>query len=391
MKILMIAPQPIFEPRGTPLSVVGRLKSLSDMGHEVDLLTYPIGEDVQFPGLHLMRTLPVPGIRKIKIGPSIKKIPLDFLLINKTFGRLVAGKYDLIHTHEEAGFWGTLFSRWFGIPHLYDMHSSLPQQLSNFKFSNSKLLKKTFDVLENWVLKKSESIITICPDLRDHVLTVVPEKGSELIENVVDYGMVFGEEDRSEAIRQELNLDGKTVALYTGTFETYQGLDMLIQSARLALAEDEKLIFVLVGGHGDQVDYYKKMAEEAGVLDRMIFVGQVRPNEVNSYIRVADILLSPRTRGTNTPLKIYAYFRSGVPMVATRLWTHTQVMDDSVAMLVEPDPQSYAEGILTLIGDSQLRNKISKAAVALAESQFSYVAYKAKFTRALNRAVGKEV
>jgi len=390
MKILMIAPQPIFEPRGTPLSVVGRLKSLSDMGHEVDLLTYPIGEDVQFPGLNLMRTWPVPGIKKIKIGPSMKKIPLDFLLLNKTFGRLVSGHYDLIHTHEEAGFWGTLFSRWFGIPHLYDMHSSLPQQLSNFKFSKSKVLKKTFDVLENWVLKKSESIITICPDLRDHVQSVVPEKGSELIENVVDYGMVFGEEDRSEQIRKELNLDGKTVALYTGTFEAYQGLDLLIQSARLALAEDEKLVFVLVGGHRDQVDFYKNMAREAGVLERMIFVGQVKPNEVNSYIRVADVLLSPRTRGTNTPLKIYAYFRSGVPMVATRLWTHTQVMDDSVALLVEPTPEAYAEGILTLVGDTSLHQKISQAAVELAESQFSYAAYKEKFTRALNRAVGKE-
>lgn len=390
MKILMIAPQPIFEPRGTPLSVVGRLKSLSDMGHQVDLLTYPLGEDVAFPGLNIYRSARVPGIHKIKIGPSLAKIPLDFFLMFKTLGRLMRHRYDLIHTHEEAGFWGTLFSGWFRTPHLYDMHSSLPQQFSNFKFSNSRLIVKTFEVLEDWVLRKSASIITICPDLRDHVLKVVPDKGSELIENVVDYAMVFGEEDRSQAIRDELALDGKIVALYTGTFEAYQGLDLLIQSARLALPENDKLIFVLVGGHPDQVAFYRQMAQEAGVAERMVFVGQVKPNEVNSYIRVADILLSPRTRGTNTPLKIYAYFRSGVPMVATRLWTHTQVMDDDVALLVEPTPEDYAQGVLTLAGDQALRRRIGQAAVALAESQFSYTAYKEKFTRALRRAVGKE-
>ena len=39
MKILMVAPQPFFEPRGTPISVYQRLEALSALGHHIDLLT----------------------------------------------------------------------------------------------------------------------------------------------------------------------------------------------------------------------------------------------------------------------------------------------------------------------------------------------------------------
>ena len=53
--------------------------------------------------------------------------------------------------------------------------------------------------------------------------------------------------------------------------------------------------------------------------------------------QACDILVSPRIRGTNTPLKIYSYLRSGKPIVATDLLTHTQVLSPDVARLVAPD------------------------------------------------------
>ncbi|MBN2417656.1 glycosyltransferase [bacterium] len=389
MHILMVAPEPIFEPRGTPLSVVGRCKALSDLGHRVDLLTYHIGEDVDFPRLTIHRIPPVPGIRNVKIGPSAAKVPLDFLLMCRTFGRLLCHRYDYVHTHEEAGFWGVLFAKMFRVPHLYDMHSSLPQQLGNFQFSNSRALVWIFEKLERWVLKNSAGVITICPDLHDHVAAVSPARGSVLIENVIDYGMIFGEEDRTEERKKELGLEGGSVALYTGTFEAYQGLDLLIRSIAKVIAAVPGSIFVLVGGHPDQVEMFRAMAVEEGVIDAVRFTGQVRPDEVGSYIRCADVLLSPRSRGTNTPLKIYAYFRSGVPIVATRRYTHTQVMDDTVAVLTEPDPGSFADGIVQVLQDSELAARIGTAAKALAESTYSYEVYLKKLRQALQQVSGR--
>jgi glycosyltransferase involved in cell wall biosynthesis len=384
----MVAPEPIFEPRGTPLSVVGRLKAYSDMGHSVDLLTYSIGQDVRLPNVRIHRIAKVPGIRRIQIGPSVRKLPLDFLLMLKSAVWASTRRFDLIHTHEEAGLWGAALGRWFRMPHLYDMHSSLPQQLGNFQFTKSKNLVRLFEKMEAWVLRHSGAVVTICPDLQEHVQKRFPGKRSLLIENVVDYGMVFGEGDRSDRIRESLGLSGKKTVLYTGTFEPYQGLDLLIESAEAVRDAVPSARFLLVGGHTEQVEYYNRKVKDKGLESVFIFTGQVPPQEVNSYIRCADALVSPRIRGTNTPLKIYAYLRSGVPIVATRLWTHTQVLDDRVAILTDADPESFGRGIVKALTDLRSAGAIRRNAKALAGERYGYPAYLEKLDLALTLAAG---
>ncbi|MFQ6040130.1 MAG: glycosyltransferase, partial [Candidatus Poribacteria bacterium] len=172
MKILMIAPQPFFEPRGTPFSVLGRLKGLSHLGYKVDLLTYHVGQNIKIPGVQIFRTPSIRFIREIPIGPSLKKVFLDILLFAKAFRLLQKGHYDLLHTHEEAGFFGVLLSKHFGIRHLYDMHSSLPQQLGNFRYYRFSLLIYLFNWLERWALNSSNALITICPALEEYVREV---------------------------------------------------------------------------------------------------------------------------------------------------------------------------------------------------------------------------
>ena len=54
----------------------------------------------------------------------------------------MAARYDAVHSHEEGAAIGLVLAAMLGVPHLYDMHSSLPQQLANFKFSRSRLLRR---------------------------------------------------------------------------------------------------------------------------------------------------------------------------------------------------------------------------------------------------------
>ena len=60
----MLAPEPFFEPRGTPFSEYHRIKALVELGHSVDLVTYPIGRDVALPNLRIFRGLRPPFVRQ---------------------------------------------------------------------------------------------------------------------------------------------------------------------------------------------------------------------------------------------------------------------------------------------------------------------------------------
>ena len=61
MKILFLAPQPFYTERGTPIAVRLAVASLCREGHQVDLLTYPEGEDIELPGMRLFRAGRPPG------------------------------------------------------------------------------------------------------------------------------------------------------------------------------------------------------------------------------------------------------------------------------------------------------------------------------------------
>jgi glycosyltransferase involved in cell wall biosynthesis len=117
------------------------------------------------------------------------------------------------------------------------------------------------------------------------------------------------------------------------------------------------------------------MAERAGVGPATIFTGQRPVEEIPAYLDAADVLVSPRSTGTNTPLKIYQYLRSGRPIVATRLLTHTQVLDDATAILTPPTPEGFAEGILAALADPARARAIGTHARQLAETKYSYEAY----------------
>jgi glycosyltransferase involved in cell wall biosynthesis len=185
MKILMIAPEPFFTPRGTPFSIRGRIQALSALGHSVDLVTYHIGSDISIPGLRIYRSPRIPWIQRIAIGPSIAKIFLDALLFGLAMAKVLGQQYDVIHTHEEAGLMGVVLAPVAGAYHVYDMHSSLPQQFQNFKAFNFRPVVKLFEAVESITIRRADAVIAVCPELRAHVATIDQERPCFLIENTV--------------------------------------------------------------------------------------------------------------------------------------------------------------------------------------------------------------
>ena len=120
----------------------------------------------------------------------------------------------------------------------------------------------------------------------------------------------------------------------------------------------------------------------AGLEDEVIFAGERPASEIPAYLCCATVLVSPRSRGTNTPLKIYQYLRSGKAIVATRLLTHTQVLADDTAILTGTSPAEFAAGVLAALNDPPRAEAIGRRARERAETKYSYEAYLERTRRA---------
>lgn len=377
MKILMIAPEPFFEPRGTPFSEYFRIKALSELGHEIDLATYPIGKDVDIPKLRIFRSMKVPFIHKVKVGPSIRKLFLDFFLFFTVLRLLLKNRYDAIHTHEEACFFGAVLGRLWRIPHVYDMHSSLAQQFINFNVTDSPFIHRILRFFEKRALLSSDAIIAICPYLGEHVRESGVTRKVFVIENTPEADMFFNHSGAKPEVELPQEIKSRPVVLYAGTFEHYQGLDLLMESIPTVIKALPETVFLLIGGDKNSIEQFRKRSVELGVEQNVILKEKVPVEKVNAYLDVSKVLVSPRKSGTNTPLKIYSYLRSGRPIVATNLITHTQVLNPEIAILTDPEPQAFAKGIIEALSNPEM-NKMVARAQQIAEEKYSYREYLAK-------------
>jgi glycosyltransferase involved in cell wall biosynthesis len=383
MHILMIAPEPFFEPRGTPFSEFHRIRALTTLGHTVDLATYPFGRDVQMTGLRIHRCVRPPFVSRVKIGPSWAKAPLDLSLAFTASKLALMRRYDAVHSHEEGGAIGVVLARMLGVPHLYDMHSSLPQQVDNFGYRGRAWLTPVLRWVEKLMIRRSHVVIVICQDLETTARGVRPDVPVVLIENAPGSG------DRPTsgtgvAVRAALGITPEApVALYTGTFERYQGLDLLYAAMRIVVLSRPDAKLVLVGGEPAQVEAARLDVAANGLTGSVILTGQRPPEEIPAYLDASTLLVSPRSTGTNTPLKIYQYLRSGRPIVATDLRTHTQVLSREIAFLGVATPDGFAAAMLRAIDDPLLARQVGERARALAETKYSDAAFIARTAQAL--------
>src|SRR5262249_42996441 len=260
--------------------------------------------------------------------------------------------------------------------YLYDRYSSRPQQLSNFAFSRSRIVARVFGAIERFMIRRSRVVIVICPSLEETVRGIDAHARTVLIENAPGSADDSATPEQAAAVRRSLGLDAATpVVLYTGTFEAYQGLDLLFASMAIVRRARPDARLVLAGGKAEQVLRAREQARASGMDDVTIFAGERPAAEIPAFLLASDRLVSPRSRGTNTPLKIYQYLRSGKAIVATRLLTHTQVLSDETAILTGATPKAFADGILAGLSDPAGSRAIGARARELANTKYSYAAY----------------
>jgi glycosyltransferase involved in cell wall biosynthesis len=369
-RILVVAPQPFYEDRGTPIAVRQVLQALAELGRTVDLLTFPVGEDVELPGLRIIRSGNPMGYTRVPIGLSLRKIVLDIPLTWAMRRLIMSGQYSCIHAVEEAAFPAAVLARRHGVPLLYDMQSSLAEPLGRLDPLGLPSTHGALAAMEGWLLRRSSMVVTSA-GLAVRVRQMVPDVP------VREWHFPSAPADSTpvdvQSLRDELGLDDAgPVVLYSGSFEPYQGLPDLIAAIPTVRARMPEVKFVLVGAdRANGLMHESNVAEllRSGVL-RIV---ERQPREaMAAYLALADVLVSPRAYGGNLPLKVFDYLAAGRPIVATDIPTHRTVLSEERAVLVAPRTDAIAQGILAVLGDTERAQRLGLAARRYAQMHFGW-------------------
>jgi len=378
MNVLLLAPHPFYQDRGTPIAVDLLLRTLSARGDDVDVLTYHEGADRQYQGpgnVRIFRIVEPPGCRQIRPGFSIKKLIADVYMYREAMRMVRAKTYDVVHAVEESAFMAGRIKRKTGIPYIFDMDSSMPEQIVE-KMPIFTFLLPLMRMFEKSAIQQSVAVTAVCDSLAD----LANLSGSPRTVILRDVPLLDRKDSLtpSAGFRKEFGLSG-TCLLYIGNLESYQGIDLLLKSfARLSAKETAHLI--VVGGVPAHVEKYRVMAGELGISDRAHIIGPRPLSDMSALMADADILVSPRIKGTNTPMKIYSYMAAGKAILATKLFTHTQVLDASTARLAEPDVESFSHAMSELIADPKRREELGRQAEHTVKTRYSMEV----FTQTLN-------
>jgi glycosyltransferase involved in cell wall biosynthesis len=363
-RALVVSPQPFYADRGTPIAVRHVLNALSELGWEAELLCFPIGRDVTIPRVAIHRVANPLGIRRIPVGFSPQKLVLDALLAPLIRKRLTTGRYDVVHGVEEAALLLAALKGRNGPPLVYDMQSSLPEQLAQMRFFRLPPLPGIFDAVERWII--GEAAVVVCSaGLEDRVKSIAPATPLRPWRFPAD--ITVASSAKILAARRELGIpETAPILLYTGNFASYQGVELLCDAASRVLGQVPETFLVLVGAADEAEIAAARGRLPREHLDRVRLIARQPREAMEGWLAIADILISPRTYGVNFPLKLFDYLATGKPIVATDIAAHRCILDQRIAVLVPPTPEGLADGIVQL-----LANPAEAAALGAAASRFA--------------------
>jgi len=379
MNLLILAPQPFYQERGTPIAIRLAISVLMKReNYNITLFTYHEGIDLELDeNVKHLRIKSPKFIKDIPIGFSIRKLICDCIMFIQSFIHILKNrkKYQLIHANEETVFFALIFKIIFRIPYVYDMDSSLSSSISD-KFSFLKILIPIFKSFEKIAIKNSSATITMCD-----ALTNFSKKINKNTFTLRDISLSFLEDDtiKIDNLRSMLKIDDDCpILMYVGNLIKVQGIDLMIDSFEITLKKIPHLKTIIIGGSLEKISFYKDKYKHLIDNKSLFLIGKRPVATLSKYLSQADCLCIPRLYGENTPLKIYPFLHSGVPVIATNLKTNTQVLNTTISALANPNALDFSKALIKLFTDNEYRINLGKNGFEYAEENFTFKVFNEK-------------
>ena len=356
LKILMIAPTPYFSDRGCHVRIYEEARALMAQGHQVRIVTYHLGRDLE--PVPVDRAARIPWYTKQEAGPSWHKLYLDLLLLCTAVRVSRQLKPDLIHAHLHEGVLaGWVVARLRGIPLLFDYQGSLTgESLNHGFFRPGGVVHRLFQRAEGWINRLADQIITSSTPGRDELaqLRHCPDQRVTVLADGVDLS-VFKHHPQREA-RQQLGLDEQVpVIVYLGLFNSYQGVDLLLQAAK-ELIRQGRNFHLLMMGYPEQP--CRDLAEKLHISSFITFTGRVSYADAPLLLSAGDLAVSPKVSTTEANGKLLNYMACGLPVVAFDTPVNRELLGDDGLYAALGSVDDLARCLSDALADrSQLRQR----------------------------------
>jgi glycogen synthase len=289
----------------------------------------------QVDGLSFYRCQPSAGI--------LTRLPFvgQWAVIHSLTRRLIeVGRQeqpDVIHAHSPAlnGVAAIRASKVLGLPVVYEVRGFWEDAaVSHGTSSEGGLRYRLSRAMETWVLRRADEVTCICEGIRSDLISRGTSQDKiTIVPNAVDASRFQPVGARDSAIEAELDLVGKEVVAFIGSFYDYEGLDLLVAAMPRLLAARPDIRLLLVGG-GEVADAIKAQIEQLGLQDAVVMTGRVPYEVVQSYYSVTDVLVYPRKsmRLTElvTPLKPLEAMAQKSMFLASDVGGHKELVRDGV-------------------------------------------------------------
>jgi glycosyltransferase involved in cell wall biosynthesis len=366
----MLAPTPYFADRGCHVRIYEEARTLRQEGHDVRIVTYHLGRDM--PGIPTLRIPRIPWYSRLEAGPSLHKLYLDALLFFKAAMLIPEFRPDLIHAHlHEGAFIGYFLKKLSGVPLLFDYQGSLTGEcIDHGFFGATSRMASVFRRIEQMINGFTDRIITSASSGTADLINTwnVPAlKVSPLID-AVDTA-IFAPRPQ-QAGREVLGIPSDAlVVAYLGLMNSYQGMDLLLDSIELIKSGGQKILFLIMGFPDER---YRIAAQQRGLTDMIRFTGKVDYKEAPLLLSAADFAITPKLSPTEANGKIFNYMACGLPVIAFDTAINREILGDTGVYVTYGDGRDLAAKITSLSNDRPSIQQLSQRVYAKALNDHSW-------------------
>lgn len=372
LRIAVIAACPFPLARGTPIRILRLAEALAARGHDVHVLTYPLGDDTAAPTITTHRTRPLAGYRKLSPGPDLTKLlRLDPRLAGLTRRLHAAQPFDVLHAHHYEGILvGAAARLGRRIPLVYDAHTLLMNELPSFlPWVPAALSSRGSRVLDRLLPRLADHTVCVSQRIRDTLVDTLGFAARDV--SVMANGI---ESEHFDPALQAGPVPGGRRVLFTGNLAAYQGIDHLLKS--FAIARRDVPDAVLTIATDSSFAPYEDLAASLGIRPAIELLPSPRFADLPALICSAHVAVNPRVDCDGVPVKLLNYMAAarGVVSFAGSAPGVTHLENGWLA--ATGDHAQMAAGIVTLLRDPALAARLGAAARRYVEanSRWSSVA-----------------